>query len=92
MHNGRDYDALYDIQGTIEYDAHTTIESELLKEFLCSYIAAIDASKTEQIESAIRIIGLLKKYEIADEDFIQQFESEKEYLLSLKSNLSLNNE
>lgn len=59
LKNEMDYDELYDIPGTIEYEAHTLIQPQLVKEFLETYIENIDTTNSKNIERAIYIMDIV---------------------------------
>jgi len=50
--NGLDYDQMYDTEGTVEYEAHTILEPEVINEFMETYASKIDTTNTQQVEKA----------------------------------------
>ncbi len=50
--NGFDYDKMYDTKWTIEYEAHTILQPEVIDEFMEDYISKIDTTNDQEIKRA----------------------------------------
>jgi len=72
MKNWWEYDEMYDIPGTIEYDAHSIIEPVIAKEILNLYIENIDTTKQEEIDQWLYILELINQSYKNDSLFIEK--------------------
>lgn len=52
IQEGFNYDKLYNIKWTMEYEAHKIIEPELIHEFIKTYISKIDTNNIWEVEKA----------------------------------------
>ncbi|MCX6825408.1 MAG: hypothetical protein NTY80_04285 [candidate division SR1 bacterium] len=94
--NGFDHSKLYDEKGTIEYEAHTTIYPELIKEFVDTYTSKIDTNNLEQITKTEIMIA--KYYYTPETDknikYLTEIASkrQKEIMIRIQEEIKKNNE
>lgn len=83
--NGREYDALYDIPWTVEYEAHTIMEPWVVKDFWDMYVERIDTNNIQEVKQWLYIRKLLDQSHKRDSLFLEKEMSPKKVYIEKKA-------